>query len=311
MDVLSDVLQTFRLRSSVFAMSELVAPWGMSTEGRAESVFHVIVRGSAWLDADGHPTTQLSAGDVVLVAPHRRHSLRDAKKTRARPIEELLREGVFRPDRKPPPPGATTTLVMCGVFHVDDPGSQMLLAALPKIVHLRDVGEVGPWLEHTVKLVGYECLEPRPGGETVVNRLCDALFVYVLRAVIGSAAASNASWLRGLSDRHVGAALRLIHEQPGEDWSVATLASKVGLSRSGFALRFHELVGEPPMKYLTRWRFQKAAEQLAHADASIAEIAAKFGYDTESSFSKAFKRTLGVAPGAHRRRTREPREAVA
>src|SRR5262249_12251062 len=102
MDVLSDILQTFRLRSSVFAMTELAAPWGMSTDGRAEAIFHVILRGGAWLEADGHPVTQIAAGDVVLVAPHRRHSLRDARGSQVRPVEQLLREGVFAPGRRPP-----------------------------------------------------------------------------------------------------------------------------------------------------------------------------------------------------------------
>jgi AraC-like DNA-binding protein len=309
MDVLSDILQTFRLRSSVFAMAELPAPWGMSTAGRDEAIFHVILRGVAWLEADGYPPAQVAAGDVVLVAPHRGHSLRDAKGSPVRPVEQLLAEGVFAPDRKPPA-GVSTTQLMCGCFHVEDGGARMLLSALPALVHLRDVPHVGPWLEHTVKLMSYEATRDRPGAETVVNRLCDALFVYVLRGVVETMASANASWLRGLADPHVGAAMRLIHERPADPWSVATLAAAVGLSRSGFALRFTELVGEPPMRYLTRWRLQKAAELLGEESHSIAEVAARAGYDSESSFHKAFKRTLGVAPGAYRRRSGAPAPAI-
>ena len=303
MDVLSDILQTFRLRSSVFAMAELGAPWGMSTAGRPESIFHVILRGGGWLDADGFPPTQVGAGDVVLVAPQRRHSLRDAKKSRARPIEELLAEGAFAPGRKPATTSPTTQL-MCGCFHVEDSGAAMLLSALPAVVHLRDVPQVGPWLEHTVKLMSYEAARDRPGTETVITRLCDALFVYVLRGVIESMTSDGASWLRGLADPQVGAAMRLIHERPAEAWSVGTLATRVGISRSGFALRFTELVGEPPMQYLTRWRLRKAADLLS-TDRSIAEIAALVGYESESAFNKAFKRTLGVPPGEHRRRSEQ------
>ena len=232
MDVLSDILQTFRLRSSVFAMSELAAPWGMCTAGRPESIFHVILRGTAWLDADGVPPRQVTAGDVVLVAPERRHSLRDHKKSRARPIEELLAEGYFAPGRKSPQ--GDSTQVLCGCFHVDDSGAKMLLSALPAVVHLRDTPEVAPWIEHTVKLMTYEAGRERPGARTVVNRLCDALFVFVLRGVLESMS-PTASWLRGLSDPHVGAAMRLVHERPADPWSVASLAQKVGLSRSGRA----------------------------------------------------------------------------
>ncbi len=132
----------------------------------------------------------------------------------------------------------------------------------------------------------------------------------MLRGVIETMASATASWLRGLADPHVGAAMRLIHEQPAEPWTVATLAARVGLSRSGFALRFAELVGEPPMRYLTRWRLQKAAEMLGDDARSIAEVAERAGYDSESAFNKAFKRTLGVAPGAYRRRIREPEAAA-
>lgn len=258
MDVLSDILQTFRLRSSVFAMTELPSPWGMSTTGRPESIFHVVLRGTAWLDVQGWEPTQVGAGDVVFVAPNTKHSLRDAPRSRVRPIEELLAEGAFAPDRKPPAGGASTQL-MCGCFHIDDAGAAMLVSALPSLVHLRDLPSVAPWIEHTVKLVGYECGLERPGADTVVARLCDALFVYIVRGAIESTASSDASWLRGISDAHVGAAMRLMHERPAEPWSVAALAAKVGLSRSGFALRFAELVGEPPMRYLTRWRMQKSS----------------------------------------------------
>jgi AraC-like DNA-binding protein len=297
-DVLSDILQTFRLRSSVFAMTELAAPWGMSTTGQPDSTFHVILRGTGWLEAAGVAPASVGAGDVVLVAPNRAHSLRDSKKSRARPIEALLAEGVFAPGRKPPTTSPTTQ-ILCGCFHVEDAGAAMLMSALPPVVHLRDVPEVGPWIEHTVKLMTYEALAERPGSNTVVNRLCDALFVYVLRGVL-DAMTADPSWLRGLADPGVGAALRLIHEQPAEEWTVARLAGKVGMSRSAFAQRFTELVGEPPMTYVTRWRLHKAAEWLA-AGRDIAEVAERAGYDSTPAFHKAFKRTLGVAPGAHRR----------
>ena len=297
MDVLSDILQTCRLRSSVFACTELGAPWGMSTQGRPESIFHVILRGTAWLDADGLPATRLDPGDVVMVAPHRRHALRDAPKTRARPIEQLLGEGYFAPGRPPPPPDRPATQLVCGCFHVEEIAARTLLAVLPPVIHLRDLSRVAPWLEHTIKLMSYESCGDRPGSETVVNRLCDALFVYVVRDFIESSAGARASWLRGLSDPHIAASLRLIHERPGEDWTVATLASEVGLSRSGFAARFTELVGESPMRYITRWRLHKALEMLRAGTSSIAEVASRVGYESAAAFHKAFKRTLGVSPG--------------
>ena len=297
MDVLSDILRTCRLHSSVFAFTELGAPWGMSTQGRPESIFHVILRGTAWLDGDGVASTRLDPGDVVMVAPHRRHALRDAPKSRARPIEQLLAEGAFAPGRATPASDRPTTQLVCGCFHVDEAGAKTLLSVLPPVIHLKDLSRVAPWLEHTIKLMTYESCGDRPGSETVVNRLCDALFVYVVRDFIESSHSARASWLRGLSDPHVAASLRLIHERPGEDWTVATLASEVGLSRSGFAARFTELVGESPMRYMTRWRLNRAIEMLRDGRASIAEIASRVGYESAAAFHKAFKRTLGVSPG--------------
>jgi AraC-like DNA-binding protein len=305
MDVLSDMLQTFRLRSSIFAMTELATPWGMSTTGIEDSIFHVILRGGGWLEVDGEPGTHVDAGDVVLVAPRQAHTLRDSPRSRARPIGQLLAEGAFAPGRRVAT-DRPTTLLMCGCFQVDDAGSSMLLAALPPVIHLREVPHAGAWLEHTVKLMSYEAARDRPGSSTIINRLCDALFVYVVRDVIESMATTNASWLRGLTDPKIGASLRLIHERPAEPWSVARLAGEVGLSRSGFALRFAELVGDSPMRYLTRWRLHKAIELMRTGEPSIAEVAARVGYDSESAFHKAFKRTLGVAPGAHRRDAQRP-----
>jgi len=297
-DVLSDILRTCRLHSSVFAFTELGAPWGMSTQGQPQSVFHVILRGNAWLDGEDIPATRLDAGDVVLVSPHRRHTLRDTLKTRAKSIEQLLAEGAFTPGRAPPPPtDRPTTQLVCGCFHVDETGAKTLLTILPPVIHLRDLPRVAPWLEHTIKLMTYESAADRPGSETVVNRLCDALFVYVVRDFIEASASGHASWLRGLSDPHVAAALQRIHERPEGDWSVATLASEVGLSRSGFAARFAELVGESPMRYITRWRLNKAVEMLRGGRSSIAEVAARVGYESAAAFHKAFKRTLGVSPG--------------
>jgi transcriptional regulator GlxA family with amidase domain len=139
-----------------------------------------------------------------------------------------------------------------------------------------------------------------PGFETIVSRLADILVVQAVRANLAQSGGCK-GWLRALIDPQIGRALSLIHEKPEDDWTVESLASKVGMSRSAFAARFAQLVEEPPLTYLTRWRMQKASRLLETSHAGVAEVAKRVGYDAEAAFSKAFKRWIGVAPGAYRR----------
>ena len=139
------------------------------------------------------------------------------------------------------------------------------------------------------------------GFETIVSQLADILVVQAVRAHLAHGGGGCKGWLRALVDPQIGRALSLIHEKPEDDWTVESLASKVGMSRSAFAARFAQLVEEPPLTYLTRWRRQKASRLLETSPAGVAEVAKRVGYDAEAAFSKAFKRWIGVAPGAYRR----------
>ncbi len=199
--------------------------------------------------------------------------------------------------------GPATTDLICGCFHFQDERGARLLAALPALIHAKAGTTAGsPWLAQTVELLAAEATAERPGTTTVVNRLCDALFVYLLRGYLAALPAQDSSLLQGLADPQIGAALHLIHQDPGKPWTVASIAAAVGMSRSAFAARFSQLVGEPPMRYLQRWRLHEAAVALRGAGArNLPEVAASAGYDSVAAFSKAFKRTIGSAPGAYRR----------
>jgi AraC-like DNA-binding protein len=286
MDVLSDVLDTIRLQSAVFVQTELEPPWGIHAAASDTFAFHIVTRGRCWLSVDGRPAERVSAGDVLLLNRGRSHTLTDAPETPARPI-----------------PGATG--LTCGCFRYDGAGSTLLMAALPIVIHTGTLGgELGPWLAQTVQLLAYESRRDHPGNETVVNRLCDALFVYLVRGHLQALRDGGPNWLRALIDPQVGVALRSIHEEPSAPWTVATLAARAAMSRSAFAARFAELVGETPMQYLIRWRLEKAARMLRDGGDGIAQVAARVGYDSEAAFNKAFKRSIGVAPGAYRRAAR-------
>ncbi len=305
MDVLSDMLSTVRLRSTVFARTQLSAPWGIRAEGQDHFAFHVITRGRGVLEVDGlrGGLVDVEAGDVVVVSPGREHTLRDRPESPARDLMELLSAGVFDRGTSPDESRGTTQLI-CGCFRFDDMRSNILMSALPTMIHTRELAsDAGPWLSQTIKLLAYESFADRPGMATVVDRLCDAMFVYILRCHLVQVPAQESNWLRAIIEPQIGTALGLMHENPSADWTVATLAAKVAMSRSAFAARFTQFVGEPPMLYLTRWRMQKAAGLLRTSDADLGEVAARAGYESPAAFSKAFKRTMGVAPGAYRRET--------
>jgi AraC-like DNA-binding protein len=298
MDVLSDVLDTVQLRGRVYGSVELAPPWGMRAVSRDHFGFHVMVRGRGVLEADGK-SLPVSAGDVMVLGRGCVHTLKDAPRSRAKTIEEMLKEGMFanRPGNR-----EGSTLLVCGAFQFDDLRGDMLLSSLPAVIHTHELAsDAGPWLAQTVRLLAYESGAGQPGADTVIGRLCDALFVYVIRSVLSRLPEGESSLLRALTAPQMGAALRLIHERPAEPWTVASLADEVGMSRSAFAERFNRVVGESPMQYLTRWRLQKAASLLRAGDVGLAEVAARVGYESDAAFNKAFKRILGVTPGVYRR----------
>ena len=308
MDVMTDALEAIHLKSVIHGRLELSAPWGFRVDF-GHSGFYVVTRGNCWLEVDGvDEPVQLASGDFVLL-PHRQpHVLRDSRRTKAAAASEVFARcpkstqgcqpgGIRRYGGG----GALTTMVG-GCFLFEDGAQNPLVASLPPIVHVKgDGGRAVQWLEASLQFVASEMASGQPGAETVVSRLADILFVQAVRAHLAQSADETTGWLRALVDTQVGAALGLMHEKPEEPWTVEALASRVAMSRSAFAARFAQLVGEPPLTYLTRWRMQKATRLLRDRHASIGEVASRVGYEAEAAFSKAFKRWTGVAPGAYRR----------
>jgi AraC-like DNA-binding protein len=303
MDVLTDVLQSIHVKGFVFGRFELSAPWGFEKGAGEGLAFCVVTRGTFWLEVADMPPLQVGGGDLLLIKKTHSHVMRDALDSPVLPIEALLQQcphrrncqpgGIFRHGGD----GAETTMIG-GRFDIDNDIANPLLASLPPVIHVRgDRGVPVQWMEATLQFIAAEMLSGQPGAETVVNRLADVLFVQALRAHL-SADSERRGWLRALVDRQVGQALAMIHEQPEQAWTVEALASRVGMSRSAFAARFTELVQEPPLTYLTRWRMTKASHLLRSSSTSVGQVAGRVGYDAEAAFSKAFKRWTGSAPGA-------------
>ena len=308
-DVLADVLGTLGLRSRLFCRSELAAPWAMAFGASKLAHFHIVERGGAWLEMEGSKSPfALAPGDVVVVGRGNPYRLVDQPGNREPQAIEL----------PPPDPsgrcillrqgrGGATSVLICGSFSFEEAEGHPVLALLPKVMHLR--GGRSPsdaWLDSMSRFLIAEASTMKPGTATILSRLTDILFVQVLRAWLAEQP-DHPSWLSGLNDPRVGPALALIHERPGESWTVEKLAAKVGLSRSPFTVRFTRVVGEPPQTYLTRVRMQRAARLIREQESSLGQVALAVGYESESSFNKAFKRQYQKTPGQFRKETRDHR----
>jgi AraC-like DNA-binding protein len=188
----------------------------------------------------------------------------------------------------------------------EEPGLHPLVDLMPDVLHIQAAGrEQDEMLRAMVAAMGAEALSARPGGATLMTRLADVLVVQAVRWWLDHGAEERCGWLTALRDPRVGKALALIHRRPQEGWTVGSLAKAVRLSRSVFSERFTQLVGKPPMQYVTRWRMHLAARWLREDKLRLGEIAARLGYESEPSFSRAFKRHMGAPPGAVRRGARE------
>jgi len=209
--------------------------------------------------------------------------------------------------------GGPATTVVCGVVRFDHPAAHHLTRLLPRLITVDAWSSPElEWIQSTLRYMAIEAREPRAGGETVITRLADILVIQVIRSWIARDPSAQRGWLGALRDKQIGRAMALVHRDPGGDWTLASLATSVGMSRSAFAARFTQLVGEPAMRYVARWKMQAAHMWLQEDDAALSELASRLGYESEAAFSRAFKRLIGVSPGAVRRRARPaPRATVA
>jgi AraC-like DNA-binding protein len=303
-DPLGEALHFLRMAGTFYCRSELTAPWGLALPAMAGCAsFHVVTAGRCWLEVDGSEPRLLEPGDLALVPHGQGHRLGDDPGSRPAPLDELHHEHVS--DRyailRHGGGGAATSLI-CGAVRFDHPAAHHLVALLPSIIHVRaSSGRQLDWLQGTLRFMADEARELRPGGEEVITRLADILVIQAIRSWIEQDPAAQTGWLGALQDRQIGRAIALIHRDPARDWSVASLAAEVAMSRSAFAARFTALVGEPVMQYLARWRMHVAVSWLERGGVPLAEIAGRLGYQSEAAFSRAFKRYIGVPPGAARR----------
>jgi AraC-like DNA-binding protein len=303
-DVLSDALQSLGLHSRIFCRSELIAPWTLVAPAGEYAHFHVVSEGSAWLHMPKRRgPIRLTAGDVVMLPHGTGHTLSDRRDRDATPVVNLARV---------PSRGGMTlitnggrgpaTRLICGSFHARHRTGASLLSQLPDVLHVEGRhGRAASWLAGVTGLLAEEARRLRLGRGAVMAHLTDVLMLRVLRHWLEHAP-NQRHWLVALRDSRIGAALTLIHKNLAQPWTVNVLAKQVAMSRSAFATRFSELVGESPLRYVARWRMVRAAELLRTTTQPLDEVAATLGYAAPPAFHKAFKRQFGVAPAAYRNR---------
>ncbi|MBU1190091.1 MAG: AraC family transcriptional regulator [Gammaproteobacteria bacterium] len=302
MDVLAEVMSLLRTRGQLYGRLELSAPFGLRFPGN-KGICLVVTRGSCLLTVDDAAPIPLVGGDFVFLPAPEAYELRSGPKERVRAAANIVPPRQFHQTRLIEyGGGGVPTSVVAGCFTFASPDSEMLVRHLPSIVHLPASSHESPWFASTLQYLAAETSSNQPGSAAIVDRLAEVLFVQAMRSQIQTMVGEgNTNWLRAIADPQIGEALRLMHEEPGKSWTVPKLAKGVFMSRSAFAERFHRLVGETPLFHLTQWRMVRAASMLREQQAiKMASVAAAVGYESESSFGKAFKRVMGTTPGEYR-----------
>ena len=297
-DALSDILRLIRLKGCVYFQSDFSSPWGMDMGAGSFAQFHLVVRGQCWLIMDGL-RHRLAAGDIVVLPHGDAHTLVDEPSTQPRAGPDVLMD--IQSGRQPFPEGELSTRLLCGHFEFDRNLNHPLIRDLPKRIHLKGMHLGQPnWLEAITPILIGETGAGQPGGETVSERLAEVLLIQVLRTHLLTQA-EDAGFLAAIGDQRINRALKVIHLGAGDTLTLSDVAREVGMSRSGLAVRFRELVGDTPMNYLTNWRMLKARDMLVSGSLSLAEVAEQVGYSSEAAFSRAFKREFDQNPSAYRR----------
>ncbi len=318
MDVLSDVLSAVRLTGAVYFDVRAREPWVAETPATNRICanvmpafehaisFHIMMEGDCFCQlADGSESAQkLERGDAVIFVGGEGHVMSSAAGQRAEPMMDLY----YKPTDRALPfllnglggDGASSRFV-CGYLGCDAKPYNPILDALPRMLIVKASSKGGRLTNDLIRVALEEHETPIAGGETILAKLSELMFMQAIREYIDSLPSEATGWLSGLRDRHVGAALKLMHGRPGEAWTLEMLAKEVGLSRSAFAERFTELMGDSPMSYLSNWRLQRAARLLENQSMSIAQAAAEVGYESEAAFNRAFKKRVGQPPGAWRK----------
>ena len=304
-DPLGEALHFLHMSGVFYTRSEFTAPWGLALPPFPDCLMlHVVTSGRCWLEVDGVEPHLLQSGDFALVPHGEGHRLFSEPNAPAAKLFDLPRQQISeRYEILRYGQGGEAASLICCTVRFDDPAAHQLVRLLPKFICIEAwQSPQMEWIQSTLRLMAAEARALRPGGETIITRLADILVIQAIRSWMAEDPLAQTGWLGALQDKRIGYAILLVQRDPARAWTVASLADEVAMSRSAFAARFKELVGESPIQYITRWRMNVALTWLKKEDVSLGEIANRLGYQSEAAFSRAFKRFIGVSPGAARRK---------
>jgi AraC-like DNA-binding protein len=302
-DSVTEILRSVSMQTVVFGRAVLRVPWGLRVDLPGRAVFHIVLRGQCWISVKGGQPLRLTYGDTVVFPRADAHDINDRPGISVRPITELLVRHPMTSDRRFCYGGrGALTILLCGAFQLDDPKLNLLGVLLPPFLHVKSKGSsTSSQLRTLTKCIETELKVTRPGGQAIVTRMAETFLLQAIRDYVLSTVDGDRGLPAIVRDSSIGRVLGLIHQQPEHPWTVSELAEKAHLSRSAFAARFKMRVGDTSQSYLQRYRFNKAIQLLRTTDTKIHEIALRVGYESEPSFSKAFKRVMGASPGSFRR----------
>src|ERR1700732_1748987 len=304
MDPLSDLFGSMSIQEAVYKRLEATAPWGVRYSGDIgpRVRFILVVRGSALLRfKNQRRTISLSAGDLFIsilsyepftLADHPRSAVVDSSEVLKLEVDGVIYYGG----------GGPLATLVCGAFVMNTFGAPLISTILPRLLHLRLEQNRSHAFQSVLDLLSAETAQPGIASSRLISSLYESMFVYAIRAYANSSAAPPNGWLAAMSDKHLSKAIQAMHSRLDRSWSIASLAREARMSRSAFALKFKAVLGQTPLEYLTQWRMYRAGAMIRSNHTSFSEVASAVGYGSDSSFSRVFRREMGVAPREYRRK---------
>lgn len=290
-DILSHILQLLHFKSHVFFHSTYCGKWSVDSSGTGRSTFHLVSGGNCWLHMPELASpVKLEAGDFLVFPFDAPHVISDS---------DLLEPETI--GQECPVDWRQKTALVCGYFLFDSPTANPVINSLPQwiLVKCAQVG-IGFRLGQLSDMIRSEIDSQTPGKEVIIDKLTELLFIQVIRHYLNTDKLADKGLLAALADKRISYALQAFHTMPGHGWSVEKLADAAHLSRSAFSSLFTQILGEPPMQYVTYWRMQLAYMELRTTRRPIADIAEMVGYGSEAAFRKTFKQVIGITPGMAR-----------
>ena len=305
-DDATGLLAALAVRSSVYCVSDLGAPWGFEVAGADVAKFHAVLDGGCWLRLARTAPVRLERGDLAILPRGEQHTVSDQLDSPVTGLDELIAGYLDGAARLRCGGDGERTRLLCGGFTLASPATETMLAMLPQVVTMTSsAAPVSAWIGPVFALARQEATTPAPGAQAIFAKLADLFLTQALRAYL-TGAACNSLHRPGPADPPIDHAIALIRNHADRPWTVQALARESGLSRTAFATRFRAATGEPPIHHLVNVRLSQAAAYLTSADFTIDAIAARIGYASDASLSKAFKRRFGVSPGTYRETIRRP-----